>query len=52
LLELGPAVLEVADQHQRFAEGFATTEADIARFADGVQHFTRPIARDEREVAA
>ena len=26
---------------------FATTEADVVRFADGVQHFTRPSARDE-----
>jgi len=29
---------------------FATTKADVTRFADGVQHFTRPVAPDEHHV--
>jgi hypothetical protein len=29
---------------------FATTQADIARFADGVQHFTPCVAADELEI--
>jgi threonine aldolase len=36
----------------RWMTSFATTETDVARFAEGVQHFTRPTARDERTVAA
>ena len=36
----------------RWMTSFATTDADITRFADGVHHFTRPIARDEHTVAA
>jgi hypothetical protein len=36
----------------RWMTSFATTEADVARFADGVHHFTRPITRDEDNVAA
>jgi threonine aldolase len=36
----------------RWMTSFATTDADVARFADGVRHFTRPIGRDEHRAAA
>ena len=32
----------------RWMTSFATTETDVARFADGVQHFTRPTDRTRR----
>jgi hypothetical protein len=31
---------------------FATTETDITRFADGIQHFTQPIAPHDHNVGA
>jgi threonine aldolase len=36
----------------RWMTSFATTEPDVARFADGVRHFARPTARNEHTVAA
>jgi threonine aldolase len=36
----------------RWMTSFATTETDFTRFADGIQHFTQPIARDDHNVAA
>ena len=36
----------------RWMTSFATAKTDVARFADGVRHFTRPTTRDAHTVAA